>query len=153
MKRPLSLVAFIAGAIIQTIYVFFALFLLTLFIDVLSTDGVDATGIVSLIVILAFELVFAIVSLIFNALSISSWNKSSEVYKKKRGIIITAIVLNFIFVVFMIVAFVIGVSTSALNIIVMVLLTIVDALAIIDLILENKRVKKIESIVDENSQE
>lgn len=133
MKRPLTLTGFILGTIFLGIE---AIAGLILFIDFMNYTGNSIV-----IVALGLALALSIVSLIFNAISIPAWNKSPEVYRRKRGIIITAIVFNFIIVLFTIIGFASGeTNPNMLTILEILGIIAANVLGIIDLTRESKKV-------------
>lgn len=141
MKRPLTLIGFILGTVMHSIYTVAELFLIALIIDLIVSAG--ATTSVFTAVILLITVALSIVSLIFNAIAISAWNKSPEGYRKKRGIIITAIVFNFIVVFFLVIGMTSG-SVGVLDILLMLSIIAANVLAFVDLGREKRRVARLQ---------
>ena len=152
MKRPLSLSAFIIGTVFYGIEVFSTLIVLSVVIPLTmynpeqaggvgGVDGYYNASIGAIVAVFVLMLAFAITSLVLNACAISSWNKPHETYLKKRGLIITAVVLNFIVIVLEFAGFFLYFNPFS----VFTLLGIITAnvLVIVDLCLENGRVRKL----------
>lgn len=137
-KRPMTLIAGILGTLAFSGYVIttLAINLLAVFAagvadDIGSELGAAVLGL-SAIMMMAMAVIF-IVPLILNACSISGFKASPEKYAKKKGVIIAAIVFNFLAAIG---CFVIP---SIENIIIGVVLIACAVLYIVDLALENKR--------------
>ena len=91
MKRALTLtgaiLGLVGGAFLSIIY------LITLIGTIeLMSYGYGAGPLVLAIILVAVS----VLGLVFSAVCIAPWNKSAEDYKKKKGMIITAVVFNFI---------------------------------------------------------
>ena len=137
MKRPMTLTGTILGTVMQALYTVISLIALTFVIDMGSmSEGTMVMS--SAIILLVLNLIFAVASVILNAISISSWNKSPEVFKKRKGLLITTIVFNFIFVFFTIITLITG-EVSGLNIIIVLTIIAANVLIIVDLGLEGRK--------------
>lgn len=104
MKRPLTLTGFILGTTFQGLLAIESLIVFGAGMDAM-TYAASASGMSIVIIVLGLTLALAVLGLIFNAISIPAWNKSPEDYRRKRGVIITAIVFNFIVVLLSIIGF------------------------------------------------
>lgn len=93
----------------------------------------------------------ALVSLVFNAFAIAFWNKSKDDFKKSKGLLVTAVVLNFVFVLLELIALVTltrYIGFMIVSAIVSLLVLAANILAIISLCIEN--VPKIEKVKTPN---
>lgn len=138
MKRPMTLTGAILGTVAQAIYTCFSLFSLTLIIDLLSAGA--NSGAATIVAIMLLDLALAVTTLILNALSITTWKKSPELYRKKRGLLIATTVFNFIFVLLSIISMVMNGQAAVLSIIICIVLVATNVLFYVDLGLESKRV-------------
>lgn len=135
MKRTLTLIGAILGTVANAIYTLITLigFLaLQLIFNVSTGESIPAF----VLIVLIIDLVLCIVSLIFDAISISAWNKEPEGYKKKKGIIITSIVFDFLTIIALLVNF------SVVSVLFALTLIASNVLKIIDLSNEDKKVKE-----------
>lgn len=145
MRRPITLVGFILGTVMHSVYTIAELFVVALIIDLVVSAGATTSTFMALILLITLAL--SIISLVFNAIAISAWNKKPEAYKKKRGIIITAIVFNFIVVLLLIIGMT-GKTVGVFDIIFMISLIATNVLAIVDLAREKGKVNKIQAQQD-----
>lgn len=91
MKRPLTLTASILATVFLTIEFIFEIIS---FIAIINTPNIPMVTEISIISIVL--IVLLLVSLILNICMISSWNKSTEIFIKRKPALITTIVFNFI---------------------------------------------------------
>lgn len=142
MKRPMTLVGGILGTVVQCLLVYEAFTLTVLFGELLGS-ATDGSGVL-LMTITILLLVTCVVALIFNAIAIAAWAKPANLYRKKRGYIITAVVLNFIIVLLALIGFSSnGAITSVAGLEILALIAS-GVLFIVDLSIEGKRVAKLE---------
>lgn len=151
MKRPMTLTGGILGTVMQAIYTCYSLFALTLVIDLISSSS-GATGATTAIVIMLLDLALAVTTLVLNALCITTWNKSPEQYRKKRGLLIATVVFNFIFDILSIISMVMNGQVAVLSVIIIIALIATNVLILVDLGLESKRVARLSEngVVSEN---
>ena len=133
MRRPFTLVAGILGTVI------FSIFSILLVAELTTIDYFFIT--VGEIIMLTIFSLFEITSLILNAISISAYENSNEVYNKKRPLLLTTIVFNFIVAAlfFATMSFGSDTSTIILFLILIFALIAVNVFYILDLSLENKK--------------
>ena len=138
MKRNSLLVGAILGIVGHVVPAFAYLLTFVVLSPLLSTSGV---GIVALIGIIG---VVAVVGMILNAVSISGYAKSCQDFKKKYGVIITAIIFDFIIMVYSLLSLIVSNENNALWIYIFALigLSVAIIFKIIDLILEKGRANK-----------
>ncbi|MBQ8444033.1 MAG: hypothetical protein IJX25_01590 [Clostridia bacterium] len=142
MKRVKTLVGGILGVVGVSIFTAVYLFGLLLIFDILFSSGASANeGIIILTLLIA---IFNIVTIILNACSISAWSKDKERYSKKKGLIITTIIFNFIVSFYdlysLITAEESGLTVMLIYIIAIAFTLVANILFIIDLAQEKKRV-------------
>ena len=141
MKRPMTLIGFIIATVFCGIYTLVQLFGLAVIIDLLTATGV--TGGATLAVVMILTIALCVLALVFNAVAISAWGKNPEGYKKKRGMVITATVFNFIIMLLLIIGMASGV-VGVLDVLLLIAVLATNVLAYIDLGLEKRRVQKLE---------
>lgn len=146
MKNKLGFIGSILGtcfAGVETIIMFLALFVL---IDMMNAAGVTNSLAIFLII---FEIAITVITLIFDILSIVA-SKDIEKMNKKKGIVITAIVFNFISAFLMIYA--ILVQFSILDFMIGLGLIATAILQIVGLANLKSDIEKLEAskIVEEN---
>lgn len=147
MKRPMTLIGGILGTVVQCLLVYEAFTLMVLFGELLGSSTDDSVVMVMAITILLLGT--SVVALIFNAVAIAAWAKPANLYKKNRGYIITAVVLNFIIVVLSLIGFSSnGAITSVAGLEILALIA-AGVLFIVDLSIEGKRVAKLEQPAQE----
>ena len=137
MKRPLTLTGFIIGTVALGIQTIFELIGIALIFELLTATGAPGAIVFGVVGLLTIALV--VVSLVFNILGITAWNKNAEGYQKKRKFVITAVVLNFVVVLLMLIGMLMG-SFSVISLIVMLALIATNVLAIVDLAREKNKV-------------
>lgn len=150
MKRPVTILGGIFGVLAQSLFSIIMLvgsaMMITQWAMLIEAQAFEelemiVPGLVGVLIFTALTLV----TLLMNAIALSSWKKNKAGFKKRRGFIVSAIVLNFIL------CFVLIGSLSASNIVfmadiapfVMLLLLIVTAnvLYIVDLAREKNKVE------------
>ena len=94
MKRVMTLVGGIIGTVVDAIYSFVALLEGALLLELLGAAGVPGASIFAIVGLLIIAIV--VTALVLNAISISGFTCSAEKFAKKRGVIITAVVFNFL---------------------------------------------------------
>ena len=150
MKRVLTL----TGTIISTVaFSIYSIFNLLIFIASLSLAEFAGAGVV--IAIAGIDLAFAITCLVLNAVSISTWNKSPELYKKKKGIIISTMVFNYIYIVLGIISLIIMNPTVAgrvLTILLIICVIVANVLITVDFANESKNAAKYEEVQAEQDE-
>ena len=144
MKRPMTLTASILGTVMHALYTISELIMFALVIDLMGGSSVDSSSTI-VIVAMVIAMLLSIVSLVFNALSIPSWNKSPAIFRKKRGLVITAIVFNFIVVLLILISCFTS-AVGVLDVILMLVIVASSVLYIVDLSIEKKRVEKLEEL-------
>lgn len=136
MKRVMTLVGGIIGVVFDAIYSVIMLIGIAAILDLLA--GAEGSALFAVIGIL--ETVLGIVTLILNAVTIGAYNCAHEKYAKKRGLIITAVVFNFLLALLLIIS--LASAVTLITILVMLASIATGVLLIVDLCLENKRVAK-----------
>lgn len=135
MKRPLTLTSAILGTVFQGILSLSSVILFIELIDYLEGSA--------LTFVLLLTIAIAVLGLIFNILSIPAWNKTPEVFRKKRGFIITAVVFNFVVVVLSLIGYAGGEArVNILSILMLIGLTTASVMFIVDMAIEGKRAAK-----------
>lgn len=137
MKRVMTLVGFIISTVLLGIYSLIQLIGIAAIIDALSAVG--AEGSATLAIVLIITIALCVLALVFNAIAITAWKKDAAGYKKKKGMVITAIVFNFILILFLIIGMASGV-VGVLDILLLIALIAANVLAFVDMGLEKKRV-------------
>ena len=147
MKRPMTLVAGILGTVFHAIYTLFTLLGISVLIAALGvasdagyTDSAAGLGIMFAIFTI-IGLALSVTALVLSACSIGCFKADAAKYRKKRGLIITAIVFNALVGIFGLINF------SIWNIFVFLAMVAAIVLYIVDLCLEKKRVAKAEAAV------
>ena len=140
IKRPMTLVAGILGTVAQGIVsILMAIGLVTI-LD--FAGGADGTA--TLLFVGILELAVFVVGLVMSIISITAWAKNPEGFKKKKGIMITAIVFDFIGAI---IGFIVG---SLFYILFALVLIAAAVLHIVDISIENSRVKKATPVEENN---
>lgn len=135
MKRPLTLTSAILGTVFQGILSLSSVILFIELIDYLEGSA--------LTFVLLLTIAIAVLGLIFNILSIPAWNKTPEVFRKKRGFIITAVVFNLVVVVLSLIGYAGGEArVNILSILMLIGLTTASVMFIVDMAIEGKRAAK-----------
>lgn len=155
MKRKLTLIGSILGTVANAIYTCIAIYsvlILALAMNIAGSQegGGEVAAVAGFaIVLLVAILVFCVLALIFDAMSISAWNKDAAGYKKKKGIVITSVVFDLLTAVFLLVNF------SVLNILFSLVLIAASVLKIVDLANENKKGAEAEkqAVAEQNTTE
>ena len=134
----MTLIGFIIATSLLGIYTIIQLVGIAAIIDFLSaTTGVE--GGATLAVVLIITLALCVLALVFNAIAISAWNKDPAGYKKKKGLVITATVFNFVIILLLIIGMVSG-ACGVLDVLLLPALIAANVLAYVDMGLEKKRV-------------
>lgn len=140
MKRALTLtgaiLGLVGGAFLSIVY------LITLIgVIELMSYGYEAVGALILTLIL---ILVSVLALVFSAVCIAPWNKSAEDYKKKKGMIITAVVFNFISTLATLIMLIAGSSGWVVVVMILgMLLAIASAvLLLVDICTENGKIEK-----------
>lgn len=142
MKRPLTLTSAILGTVFQGILALESVILFIAMMDLVA----GATGAGTLAIVMIITIAIAVLGLIFNILSIPAWNKAPEVFRKKRGVIITAIVFNLLIVVLSLIGYAgEGTTVNFLSILMLLCLIASSIMFIVDLATEKKRVAELEA--------
>lgn len=152
MKRGLTLAGGIIGTIVNAGVIAFVGITLVPAMFVVGTVAGSATGSTSadaavgalagltgmfLVLLIIASLAFAIVALILNAVAIGAWHGDAEKYRRRRGVIIAAIVFNVFVIIYGLVTF--GVLYGSL---IAAALVAVSVFYIVDLCLEKNRIAK-----------
>ncbi len=142
MKRALTLTSAIMGTVFQGILALESIIFFIAMMDLVA----GASGAGTLAIVMIITIAIAVLGLLFNILSIPAWNKAPEVFRKKRGIIITAIVFNLLVVVLSLIGFAgEGTSVSFLSILMLLCLIAASIMYIVDLATEKKKVAELEA--------
>lgn len=142
MKRPLTLTSAILGTVFQGILALESIILFIAMMDLVA----GASGAGTLAIVMIITIAIAVLGLLFNILSISAWNKAPEVFRKKRGFIITAIVFNLLIVVLSLIGYAgEGATVNFLSILMLLCLIAASIMFIVDLAQEKKRVAELEA--------
>lgn len=125
MKRPLTLsgaiIGTVANAVLTIVFIYNAAICLSYGAELTSV------GILCLV-----ECLFSLTALVLDIFSILAWNKDFNGYKKRKGIIITSVVFDFLPTLYLILNFIV------VNLIFALALIAANVLKIIDLARENK---------------
>ena len=145
MKRIMSLVGAIIGIVFDAIFSLIMLIGITALLDLLS--GSYGSGLIAVVGILLLAL--GVVGLIFNILVVGAFTWDHDKYVKKRAIVITAAVLNFVTAVFALITL----CTAFTAFYLLWFLTSVAAgvLIIVDLCLEGKRFAQLQAAQQEQA--
>lgn len=145
MKKKLLLAGFVTATVGLAI---FNLILIIGMIQIFSLlGGVSTEGIGGAIAIMIFEVLIFVVSLVLNAVCINTWN-DEEKFNKKKATIITAVVFNFISIIFLFYTFFGGGNAASIAFAVIVFLCVLAAnvLILIDLTSGNKKETVVDSV-------
>ena len=148
MKRALTLtgaiLGLVGGAFLSIVYIITLIGVIEL-----MSYGYAAGG--SLILSLILVLI-SVLALVFSAVCIAPWNKSAEDYKKKKGMIITAVVFNFISTLATLIMLIAGSSGWVVVVMILgMLLAIASAvLLLVDICREGGKVSKQETTTQVN---
>ena len=141
MKRPLTLTGGLLGIVSHAVILIFSLINIIAAIAVLgagSSAGASASSLAAvgtlMFVFLAIAIVIGIIGLVFNIISITTWNKDAEIFKAKKGKTITALVFNFLGIIAVFL-----VMNVIFAVIMMLVLIAAAVLQIVDVCLEKKR--------------
>ena len=137
MKRPMTLVAFILTIVMLSIDAILELIGIAFIFEIFA--AAEAPGMIILGVIALITIALIVVSLVFNILGITAWNKDAQGYQKKRKFVITAVVLNFVLVLLMLISMFTG-AFSVMSVLLLLALVAGNVLAIVDLAREKKKV-------------
>lgn len=143
MRRKLAFSGFILGTVITAITAFFMLIGGIVIIEMLSS--VDADAYIAIVVV---EVLFFIATLVLNAVSISATTNAKK-FDRRKGLVITTIVFNFLAMLVYIMPMTTEVlSTGVIVVYVLLMLALIasNVLAIVDLSLNKKAIKKEENI-------
>lgn len=140
MKRPMTLTAGILATVMHSVYTIFELIVFAALIDAVAGAG---SGAATVVVIMGLTLALSVVSIVFNAIAITAWNKDAERFIKKRGMVITAIVFNFIVALFIIIGMIAYAAVGVVDVLLLLVCIASNVLYIVDLCLEKKRVAKL----------
>lgn len=136
MKRPLTLsgaiIGTVANAVLTIVFIYNAAICLSYGAELTSV------GILCLV-----ECLFSLTALVLDIFSILAWNKDFNGYKKRKGIIITSVVFDFLPTLYLILNFIV------VNLIFALALIAANVLKIIDLARENKNNP---ALVNQNTQ-
>lgn len=139
MKRPMTLTAFIISTVLLGIDLILELISLPAVFALFGlAEGDVMVAVVAIVMLLVIALV--VVSLVFNSISISAWNKSVAEFPKKKGKVVTAVVLNFVLVALLIISAIMSSSITVMPVLLILGLVATNVLALVDLSLEKKRV-------------
>ncbi|MCM1289454.1 MAG: hypothetical protein NC132_02230 [Corallococcus sp.] len=146
MKRIMTLVGAIIGVVFDAIFSLIMLIGIAAILELLGGEaGATLVAIVGIL-----ETALGVVALVFNAIAISGFACTHEKYAKKRGLLITAVVFNFVLAMLLL----ISLCTSFTALILFVFLASVAAgvLLIVDVCMESKRVAKVEAEKSETTE-
>ncbi|MBO5394891.1 MAG: hypothetical protein J6A28_03195 [Clostridia bacterium] len=143
MKRPMTLIGAILGTVVSAVISVLMAIGLVAILDLAA----GAEGVATVMVVGILELAVFVVALVMNIVAITAWAKDAAGFKKKKAILITAVIFNFI-------AAIIGFIAATVGYIVMALVLIAAAvLFIVDVALEGKRVAAAAQPTQEPTQE
>lgn len=138
MKRPLTLTGAILGVVANAINAVYFIISLIILGDIAAYAGAYLPA--GIIVVYVLLLGISIAGLVLSILTIKTWNKDSETYRKKKGLIITSIVFNFVSTLFLLTCvFISAGSVIVYYIILMLMIMAAGVLCLVDLCLEGKR--------------
>lgn len=142
MKRPMTLTSGILGIVSHSLILVFGIINMIFAFELMALASNEYAGLfVGAIIMVVYALAVSIVGLVFSILTTKAWKKDTEVFKSKKGKIITSIVFAFLGIV---AAFL--VANIIVAILVMFMLIATAVLAIVDLCLEKKRAGKVEEV-------
>lgn len=138
MRKKLALTGFILATCISAIAVLAMIMSAIFVIDVVA--GSAGSGLIIAVIVL--EVLFFIGSLVLNAVAIPTTSSASK-FKKRKGLVITAIVFNFIAVFMYILSMTTGIDSSTfMSIIFMLALIAANVLIIVDLARNGKALEQ-----------
>lgn len=140
MKRVMTLVGSIIGVVFDAIFSLIMLIGITAILEML--DGATGSIVFAIVGILALSL--GVVALVFNAMSIGAFSCSPEKFAQKRKFLITAIVLNFVLALLLLIS--LCGTFNAFNMIVFLASIAAAVLIIVDLSIERGRVEKLQPV-------
>ena len=128
MKRTKTLIAGILGIIMSFIIVFIWGNLLVSLFSIISGGNVSVNALAGFLIFAYFVIeICAICSLIFSIFTVIYWNSKPEIYEKKKKLIITAIVFNFIGVLFFLISIFLNATPASIAISIIAILIYVAA--------------------------
>lgn len=140
MKRIMTLVGGIIGTVFTAIFSLIMLIGITAILAILFDLGSGSMISALFALIGLLEIALGIVALVLNAMCIGKFSYTHEKYVAKRGLIITAIVFNFLLALLLIIS--LATQFSALTMFVFLACLATGVLYIVDMSLEKKRVAK-----------
>ncbi|MBQ3494353.1 MAG: hypothetical protein IJA69_02955 [Clostridia bacterium] len=145
MKRWLLFTGSLLGILGHLVPAFVYMFTFVVLSPLLSTSG---AGVVALIGVIGLV---CIVGVILNAVAMASFTKNSDEFKKRYGVIITAIVFDFVLLVYSILSIIVANTNNAswVYIFALIFLSFAIIFKIVDLAQEKKR-KTEQKEVNEN---
>ena len=142
MKRIMTLVGAIVATVFHALFSLILLLGLALVIEALKVIDGEFLGAFVAIIMLVLTAV-GIVTLIFTAIAMSAFSCDHEKYTKKRGLLLTAVVLNFVVAVF---AFIVLCTNFSATYLLWFLASVAGGtLILVDICLEGKRVAKLQA--------
>ena len=133
MKRPMTLIGGILGTVVNAILAVVMLIGSVLALEIVGAVGAQA-GYATITVIFIISIVMFVIALVMSIISITAWAKDVDDYKKKKGILITSIIFNFISAIFAIL------TGTALGIVLGIIVIAAAVLLIVDIALEVHRI-------------
>lgn len=145
MKRPMSLVACILNICAAVCYLAYQFLVALILFDLLkSASSIDTEGLIMIALMLS-SLLIAVIAIIFNAVSISAWNKTHEKYKTKRKLITTTLTFSYFLFILILIRLILSAGSNVVaDIFVLIAIFVSNILLILDLALENRRARKMQ---------
>lgn len=150
MKRVMTLVGFIVATALLGIYSLIQLIGVAAIIDLLTATGVQGGALLAVVIIITLAL--CVLALVFNAIAITAWKKDAAGYKKKKAMVITATVFNFVIILLLIIGMASG-AVGVLDVLLLLALLAANVLAYVDMGLEKKRTAVAQEQVEETDAE
>lgn len=139
IKRPMTLIASILSTVFLSIAFVLEVVALGVLIDAFNQAGVVIPA--TYIVIVVLDFIVITISLVFNIFNIPCWNYTAEKFRKSAKLYITTICLTFFVALLDIISLSIS-GVSVWGIFNLIAMLASGTLYIIDISLENKRIKK-----------
>lgn len=142
MRRVKTLTAGILATVTQAIFSIIMLVALFLIVDLIS---MGATGVEGTIVLMAILTAVVLTTLVLSIVAIPAWAKDAVGFKKKKALIITAVVFNFVVVLYQLISLVTAApaaGTIILYVILMGMSIAANVLWLIDLAQEGRKVNQ-----------
>lgn len=134
-KRVMTLIGGIVGTVFDAIFSVIMIIGIAAILDL--ARGAEGSGLVAVVGIM--EIALGVIALILNAISISGFACDHDKYKKRLGVIIAAVVFNFLLAILLI--FSLASAVTVITVLVLIASLAANVLYLVDIGLEKKRVE------------